>query len=329
MEYNTPSQKEALLNELKGNLFEYLVGQSLAFKKGILPQFYKNFGGQIKNQLVEYENWLRKNDPTLFSKLPQLADSLARELIPHLPDKPDNLLVIGKAGGHRHSLNEADLLVFKGKRPVPISVKLCKTKAFVNTKSGGVKSFLVKYFQTFYQAPLWQTQLNEALKLSFKNMGHELYELEGMDFRGEFDDRWDHSHLPGKVPAEMRPKILKFYSEVIGEIYEIFLEMYAISPEKLKACLYPIMGFGSKEMIQATCFHGIENGQKYHLKGIKIFTGSSLVHNLKDFKIEKIKKNLSSFEIKAGELTLQIRVKPMNIFTTPAVKINCSIKENV
>jgi hypothetical protein len=37
MEIAIPAQKEALINELKGNLFEYLVGQNLAQKKGILP----------------------------------------------------------------------------------------------------------------------------------------------------------------------------------------------------------------------------------------------------------------------------------------------------
>ena len=89
------------------------------------------------------------------------------------------------------------------------------------------------------------------------------------------------------------------------------------------------MGFGRDEIIQATCFHGILNAEKYHFKGIKIFTESTLYENLKAFKIGPIKDNLSSFEIKAGTMILQIRVKPMNIFTTPAVKINCSIKETI
>ena len=35
----------------------------------------------------------------------------------------------------------------------------------------------------------------------------------------------------------------------------------------------------------------------------------------------------STFELKFPGRILQIRVKPMNVFTTPAVKINCSTKD--
>ena len=73
--------------------------------------------------------------------------------------------------------------------------------------------------------------------------------------------------------------------------------MYEKSPKDLKESLYPIMGLGNPEIIQATCFHGPQAGEKYHLKEIKIFTGDELAENLKNFKIEKIKTNLSSFEI--------------------------------
>jgi len=331
MQHNNPSQKEALLNELKGNLFEYLVGQNLALKKGILPSFYKTFGGELKNKLVEYENWMRNNDPTLFLKLPQLAKTLAGELIPHIPNKIDNLLIVGKAGGggHRFSLNEADLLLFEGEKVTPISVKLCKTKAFVNTKSGGVKSFIVKYFHQFENCRKFQEELNEVLNLSFKQMGHELYSMEGLEFKGSFDERWVHSHLPGKVPEGMKAPILKFYAQVIQKIYEIFLEMYDFSQDMFKESLYPIMGFGNSEIIQATCFHGNFKGEKYHPKGIKIISGEDLKEKLKDLKILKFREDLSSFEIKASDMILQIRVKPMNIFTTPAVKINCSIKDSL
>ncbi|RLA65873.1 MAG: hypothetical protein DRQ88_04180 [Epsilonproteobacteria bacterium] len=329
MEPSIPSQKEALLNELKGNLFEYLVGQNLALQKGILSEFYRNFGGELKNKLVQYENWLRNNDPILFKKLPNLASSLAKELTLYLPEKIDNLLVVGKAGGggHRFKLNEADLLAISKKEMIPISVKLCKAKAFVNTKSGGVKSFIVKYFSNFPNAPIWQEELNEVLNIAFQHMGHELYAQAGLEFTGQFDERWEHSHLPGKVPVEMRPVIYKFYSQVILKIYDIFKIMYGQSQEDFKKCLYPIMGFGNLQIIQATCFHGILKGKKYNLKGVKVFTGDELKQNLKKLKLEKLKADLSSFEMRSDELILQIRVKPMNIFTTPAVKINCSIKE--
>jgi hypothetical protein len=277
---------------------------------------------------VEYENWLRKNDPTLFKNLPQLASCLAEKLAPQIPDKLDNLLVVGMAS-KQHRFYEADLLAIKKDQVSPISVKLCKSKAFVNTKSGGVKSIILKYFNGFEKAPIWQLELNEVLNLSFQTMGHELYSQIGQEFNGGFDERWELSHLPGGVPEKMKTYIRKFYSQVIQKIYEIFLQMNKESPALLKKCLYPIMGFGNPAIIQATCFHGAQNGEKYNLKGIKILTGEELEEELEVFKIEPIKEDLSSFEIKLKTNIIQIRVKPMNIFTTPAVKINCSIKETL
>ena len=56
-------------------------------------------------------------------------------------------------------------------------------------------------------------------------------------------------------------------------------------------------------------------------------TGETLRQELKTLKINGLKKGLSSFEIGLESLTLQIRVKPMNIFTVPAMKVNCSVKK--
>ena len=56
-------------------------------------------------------------------------------------------------------------------------------------------------------------------------------------------------------------------------------------------------------------------------------TREILQQELETLKINELKRGLSSFEIDFESLTLQIRVKPMNIFTVPAMKVNCSVKK--
>ena len=125
----------------------------------------------------------------------------------------------------------------------------------------------------------------------------------------------------------MKGPIRRFYFEIIEKIFHIFQAMNKESPTKFQDCLFPLMGFGNRGIVQAICFHGIEGGDKYHLKGTRVKMAKELEGNLKKIRVMDMKMDLSSFEVRAGNLILQIRVKPMNVFTTPAVKINCSVKE--
>jgi hypothetical protein len=72
-------QNEALVNELKGNLFEYLVGSLLARGLNLEAKFVNDFnqqnGGQSKSDLVGYQQWLIEADRNLYLKLPKLAQS--------------------------------------------------------------------------------------------------------------------------------------------------------------------------------------------------------------------------------------------------------------
>ena len=48
--------------------------------------------------------------------------------------------------------------------------------------------------------------------------------------------------------------------------------------------------------------------------------------NTSDLSITNVIQDGASFSVIFGGGELQIRVKPMNVFTTPAMKINCAIK---
>ena len=333
----TTSQKEAAINEFKGNLFEFLVGQWLArfFKKEI--DFLKSFEGPLKNQMMGYEEWLREFDPELIHCLPILSKRTAESLLDYLPKDIKNIFVVGKSVETSSHTNwkEADLLVLSGQdKKYFLSLKLCKTKAFVNTKSGGVRSFLEKYFSSFAEADFWQEKLSFCVDQSFNEMAHQLYEGEGLSFEGGFDKQWEEagfSTLPGQLPKETLSVVLKHYHRVITCLYQAFNFFYKSDPEKFKKALFPLLGIGLHDIIQVTCFHG-ESGpakdkKRYQLKGIHVITGDLLQKELKTLKIGTLKKGLSSFDIIFGNLILQIRVKPMNIFTVPAMKVNCSVKK--
>ncbi len=78
--YASEIQEIALINELKGNLFEYLVGLELAKFANISKNFSISNNTEMKNRLMEYEDWLKFNCPELLVRLPELSKICAQKL---------------------------------------------------------------------------------------------------------------------------------------------------------------------------------------------------------------------------------------------------------
>ena len=217
LQYNTVSQKEAYLNEFKGNLFEFLVASILAKKRGIEGKFLKSFSGDLRSQFSHYELQLRREDSELVKKLGHLSMELAEELIKLLPSTIRNILIIGKSPGWEN-WKEADILVEYDGGKIPISIKLCKERSFVNTKSGGVSSFFTKYFSNFFNISIFQERLDECVQKGFLKMGHQLYDYYGLEFEGRFDESWNREvgvSLPGELPPKPKEYLYQYYFEVI------------------------------------------------------------------------------------------------------------------
>lgn len=329
---DTHAQKEALINEFKGNLFEYLVGQLLSRHFKIEGDFVRSFGGEIRNQLTEYDHWLRVNEPNLIKYLPELAKNVCDSLLPYLPNKADHIYVIGKsvAGPHSKKWAEADIVIQDGDQVFPISLKLCKAMAFVNTKSAGVKSFISQYFGNFSKSGFWQNKVNEGVETRFQLMAQELHDRVGIEFFGRFDHRWSesgHSELPGQLPSELNKVVVNTYYDCIRDIYDALLSMYLEDKEAFCQSVLPLMGVTDLEIIQVTCFHKEIKTVKYRPAGVHIIRAKSMLEELSNVEILPLKEGISSFEIKLRNFRLQIRIKPMNKFTSAAFKVNCSIKE--
>ena len=319
------SENNALLNEYKGNLFEYLVASGVAKSWGIEKSFIQSFGGEAKERLNFYQNELLVVDSSMYMELAKSANTVADRIAQTLKkENIHNILVIGKSAGgsHDESFAECDIMLLGEERNVPISLKICKKGAFVNTKSAGIRSFVKKYFGQFSSADSKQSELNEFLDVSFEDMGRSMYEHRGLSEFDQFGNQWQESDLPGKLPSDLKAILLDHYYRVSSKLYEALKTYSKEDNELFKQCLLPILGLSSQDIIQVTCFH---NGD-HKVNSIEIFSYSDFLHGREHCDFLQFKKETSSFELSFGEKVIQIRVKPMNVFTVSGLKVNCSLK---
>jgi hypothetical protein len=328
---NNQETGEALLNEEKGNLFEFLVAQKLARLNGIEGAFFADLNSDLKNNLIHYEESIRKRHESLLLQLMVLADNTALELHSYLAQKKIhfvNIFLIGKisANFEQAEWHESDLILKQANGDlIPISLKLSKENSFMNTKSAGAKSFIEKYFISFNRSQEFQLELNKEIDQAFLQMAHRLYDLASLPFQGKIDERWKEkwSELPGELPEEFREIIFINYNRVATLIHNKLVCFFQEDKLKFMKALEPLCGMGDLKLIQVSCYH-----QQHTLKSIKIKSHENYFYDGMDVAIENSKSNMSSFDIQLGKIVLQIRVKPMNKFTTPAYKINCSIKNS-
>ncbi len=325
-------QKSALINEYKGNLFEFLLAQRLAQYFKLESSFLQTLPLAFRERLAFYEDYLLQNDRELFKRLPRLVEEIFPSLVQRLPSEALAVFLVGKISGQgeREEWGEADILIKNQKRDYKISLKLCKEHAFVNTKSAGLKSFIEKYFSAFPESLGDQKLLNEKVEKDFYKMAHCLYEKVGLDFKGHFDSSWTEaglSELPGQLSEELSPFVLKYYSEQALFLREILYKYFQSNPSLFCRSLYPLLGIADEQILQVICFHGTKDHEKHLLKQISLMEMKDLDDELQDVKLGQADEGKSSFELQLKKIILQIRCKPMNKFTVPALKINCSMKK--
>ena len=318
---------EALINEFKGNLFEYLMASKIANENKLEKTFYQSVDKVYLKRLTEYQSWLIDNRQDLLAKLQNLAEHTVESLNEHLPKKINQVQLIGKSSTHKLKkyLKECDVLLTTNEGDIPISIKLTKANAFVNTKSGGVKSFIESYFKQFKSSKKDQVEINSFLDKSFLEMAHNLHLIGGINFNGKFEDLWEEkfSTLPGELPSEMKESLYKHYSKIISKMHEKLVDYSKQDFELFKESLLPIVGFGTSNMIQVNCFY---KGSDYRFEKNVITDMNDIIQNMERLAVSSYEFGKSSFIIEMGKRVLQIRVKPMNKFTVPALKINCSVK---
>lgn len=320
--------ESAIVNEYKGNLFEYFVAHEMSLAYHVEDIFLMHLNRDLKERLLNYEEKLVSIDRTLFEKLPLLAKMTMEKIYKHFPlekGEVKDLQVVGKTINtlNRSLWSEADIVLITEKRPYLWSLKLSKTHSFTNTKSGGIKSFVIKYFSRFFLSESFQNELNGIVDASFYQMGADLYCRHHLYFDGHFGEEWSlhHPTLPGNLSQEESQIVFQHYERVAFALNQILRKLYEIDVEEFKKALWPLCGVGNTAIVQVTTFH-----QWHDFIATEICDPSNIQSKTELIKFLPFKQGAHSIQIILANLHLQIRIKPMNEFTTASYKVNCSVK---
>ena len=315
-------KKEALFNEVKGSLFEYLVAKNLAKKRDEELRFQEGLDANYLSVLSQQDRMVRQFYPQMLPFLRDVAGATADAIVAYLGEAPSNLRLLGKFSNTsvRSTYHEADLLFDTGRGEQPLSLKLNKRNAYVNTKSGGIKSFFRQYFPGLPEEV--QASFNQLVDLEFNRMALDLHGANGLEFGGDFKSwvREGFSELPGELAPASRDILKAYYARIAREMHRILSLAQARDPEAFKTNLAPLMGFGTPRILQVICFHDFKAGTSSQVEIHPYEEVASHAPVVSGFH------QTASVEVTVGDWSLQIRVKPMNKFTTTAIKVNCSVK---
>ncbi len=316
-------KKEALFNEVKGSLFEYLVAKKIAKGQQDELSFIQSLDKNYLSVLSQQDRMVREFYPEMVDFLDTVSYQTSLSIIHYFKTHPHSPKLMGKlinSGSQLH--HESDLSVIADDKFIPISLKLNKKNAFVNTKSGGIKSFFSHYF-SFINKTI-QENFNHFVDQEFSRMAFELHALNDWEYPGHFG-QWikaGKSELPGELGPSERLVLKDYYCRIAHQMHLILTEAQVLDPLAFSNSLAPLIGFSSIEILQVVCLHEFPSLESLV---VNIHPFEEIEGLLKDPKIKSFGK-VSSVEISLGHWTLQIRVKPMNKFTTTAIKINCSVK---
>ncbi len=317
----TIAQKEAFLNEFKGAIFEYRLAVALAEHWGTLPALLAAIPAAYQARLASYERAVWQLDAALGAALNQWPREVAEQVLKHFPLTCGQVFWVGRQ--EKQSWHEADLLIQDSSHQIfPLSLKLSKEQAFVNTKSAGIKSILPQYFKACPEQAAAQTQLQELVERGFLTMGMELYQAQNLGiFMGRFDERWILPRLPGQVPEELRPAIWRYYSLVMAFLAQVFQQWK--DQESFRQALLPLFGLGRPDLGQVNCVY---QKDPWQLKRIIILPPTWAAEQIRalNWRPYHAGDTFFSGDFPAG--TIQMRAKPMNVFTVAGLKVNCALR---
>ena len=103
-------------------------------------------------------------------------------------------------------------------------------------------------------------------------------------------------------------------------------KIYQQQPIVFAKGLLPLIGLGHEQLVQATCFYSSVKNH-YVLDEILVEKANDIMLEVKNCEFGSYRDGLANFEIKLPKRLLQVRIKPMNKFTAPSFKVNCSVKK--
>lgn len=311
---------QALINEYKGYLFEFLVGKSFASNSrlGEVP-FLNSISKEQFTRLESYQNALYVTEPVLYRQLPLLATATVDYYLQKSNCSNDySVELISRSLNHE---TNADLVLVFANTRINLSLKLVKDQVYVNTLSAGIKSFFSKYFK---DALDHQNELNTRVLQAFEKMRFHLLDHYGHELSGKLFEQWrsaGNAILPSQLDEELRQYLLEYYHTCISTIFVHLKELYKSDTKATQVSLRNLCGLGA-DVNHLFCFH--HGTESYKLS--RIVEMNSRVLGGQIPKIIPPARGSSYFLIDYHHVALQIRVKPMRDFTTFAMKINCALK---
>jgi hypothetical protein len=229
---------------------------------------------------------------------------------------------------HDERYAEADILVRTKSKSYPLSIKLSKAHAYVNTKSAGVKSFISKYFvSTNIDTFKLQNELNIKTDKLIEELSLELHRENDIEYSDDYL-YWinqDKPTLPGQLEDESRDIYKKFLYSLNKEIYLAVDKLYESNRDEFIQSILPLIGFSEKSIIQVTTYYQNQN-DRYNLYKNIIDTFDYIEDDLSEITLGDRKERAANFDVFFKDRTLQLRLKAMNKFTSKSYKINCSVK---
>lgn len=318
--------REALFNEIKGSLFEYLTALEIARLTNHELDFLKNLPEHYQQVLEQQDHMTRQLYPELVQYMPLWAKFTANEFLKTHKEAWDKITLTGQlihtdAG---EEFGAADFILH-GEINHGVSLKLNKKAGSVNTKSGGIKSFFITYFPSILSDSI-QNKFNQLVDAEFSVVRFELMEMAGLKAESTWEE-WRKaglSELPGELPTDMRDRLHAFYARISLELRGHLENIAKDHPEIFQLGLMTLCGLADDEVTQVICFHDIHGSKPSEVK-VLVNTQNDLKERLREFTWRETP-HTASVELQLKDWILQIRIKPMNKFTTTAIKMNCSLR---
>jgi hypothetical protein len=294
-------------NEIRGHLFEYLVGQEWA-KLSHLERFYLESVGEVAlERLKRDQEALRENDFLLGPQLQGLAKATVQALSQRWT-QIDRINLLGLT--NTETKGAADLTVGFQDQRWGLSLKLAKWGNTIHARNAGMRSFLAKYF-SHPEAPMLQTKLNQKLDILNDEFKFLLNENE-----------IQINALPSTMVGTERGPLLEYYYKQIKLVKEGIDILLSVDRKKFQEGLILLSGFDTTVNDQVICFH--QGDHTFH--SLKMKSRTEIEEVWKDFQLKDIKEPVSSFDVEGQGGTLKIRVKPMMGLQERSYKVNCSLR---
>jgi hypothetical protein len=204
-----------------------------------------------------------------------------------------------------------------------VSLKLNKKQGLVNTKSAGVKSFLAQYFPHALEL---QECFSQLVEVEHALLRDELLELMGLAPAQSWTGWRERglSELPGEQTVAVKEILHCYYSRLASQLERDLIQLQQLDAASFNDGLVRLLGFSHPQLIQLICFHELQSKNPHHCE-VLVHDQARVRDELSRLRFRESRET-ASVELELKSWLLQIRIKPMNKFTTTAIKINCSVK---